>query len=73
MSKSFVSSFPDFFELLHQELEAADRFLSHEVLKLPLSFDADKPSVPKSVNTRELNLKFCNKTERQKVILEVNV
>jgi hypothetical protein len=62
LSKSFTICFPGFAELLHQELEAADRFLSHEVLKLPLSCEVDKSPVPKSDKTWELNLKFCNKT-----------
>ena len=62
LSKSFAISFLDFVELLHQELEAADRLLSHVVLKLPLSCEVNKPSVPKSDNTWELNLKFCNQT-----------
>jgi len=54
-----------FLELLCHESEAADRFLSHEVLKLPLSFEAERTSAPKSVNTREPNLKFCQKRSKR--------
>jgi hypothetical protein len=49
-------------------LSAGARFLSQEVLKMPLSFNKDMLSEPKSVRTRKLSLNSYIKTKNKIIV-----